>query len=82
LGLSGAGVHLEVKDLVEFVAFGHVFDFLFGRFLEQLKLVDFRVNLVDEIVVFVHSLVERLPQSGNGLIKLLTGDEMILALDH
>ncbi len=80
--LSGAGVHLEVEDLIEFIAFGHVLDFLFGRFLEQLKLVDFGVNLIDEIIVFVHSLVERLPQSGNGLIKLLTGDEMILALDH
>ena len=82
MSFCSAGVHFQVKDLIELISFGHVFNFLFGGFLKHLKLVDFVVELVDKVVVLVHALVEGLSQSTDGLVHLLSAYEMVLALDH
>lgn len=82
LCLGGSYIEFEVEDFIELVAFGHVFDFLFGGFFEHFEFVDFGVDFVEEVVVFVDAFVEGLPEAGDGLVELLAADEMVLALDH
>jgi len=82
LCLGGSNIKFEVEYFIELVAFGHVFDFLFGWFLEHFEFVDFGVDFVEEVVVFVDAFVEGLSEAGDGLVELLATDKMVLALDH
>jgi hypothetical protein len=82
LCLGGSYIKFKVEYFIELVAFGHVFDFLFGGFFEHFEFVDFGVDFVEEVVVFVDAFVEGLSEAGDGFVELLATDKMVLALDH
>ncbi len=82
LGFCLASVHLHVQNLVELVASRHLLYFAFGDLLEHLEFAEFAVDLVDQVLVLAQLLHHRLAQSGQRLVHLLPGDEVVLTLEQ